>query len=422
MKEFLKYYKNPNEELINYDLIDRKDMDEVMISYIVNACKSLEVCKNIRFLGYKINTDESNINPESYVTKRGSASSKQQKYIFINENRNIELILEFKLSAFDKKTNKEQKLIINKKLLVPKVNSRGYYTIRGKEHYLIYQLLESSTYKTAEGITVKSFLPISINREMTSVLDMRSGKEIEVLIYTINMFKKERDILLFYFAHYGFDETLEFFSVNRIMKMKEGEPSEEELANEEYMYFKMNSNFYLEVVKSFFDNYKYVKSLVGMIRQMYNNRTTFEQVYDKNYYITLIGLGQSTSKAVDGLSKGLTTLQFFERMLDLNTKRILKLDYSNKRDIFCLIRNIIQNYDEYRSKDNLDYIHKRLRAGEFVGALFTTILSARFNRIVSRNTITIKELQKMFAFNVKTPYMATCMENPFELLETQDDI
>ena len=51
MKKFIAEYNNPNEERINFGLIERK-YDDDLVQYIVNACKSLEVLKYITFLGY----------------------------------------------------------------------------------------------------------------------------------------------------------------------------------------------------------------------------------------------------------------------------------------------------------------------------------------------------------------------------------
>ena len=101
----------------------------------------------------------------------------------------------------------------------------------------------------------------------------------------------------------------------------------------------MNNNIYIRVVKDFFLKHKYVKSVVAMIKQLFNNRTTILQIDSKDYYLELIGKGQSVSKLTDAKAKGLTTLQFFQRMLDINTQLILKLDPVNKKDIFALIRS-----------------------------------------------------------------------------------
>ena len=85
-------------------------------------------------------------------------------------------------------------------------------------------------------------------------------------------------------------------------------------------------------------------------------------------------------------------------MLDINTILILKLEYCNKKDIFCLIRCIMQNFDSFRSKDNLDFKYKRLRSQEIIGAMFTTILSSKFNKITSQKSLTLDTLQKIFSF------------------------
>ena len=161
----------------------------------------------------------------------------------------------------------------------------------------------------------------------------------------------------------------------------------------------MNNNIYIRVVKDFFLKHKYVKSVVAMIKQLFNNRTTILQIDSKDYYLELIGKGQSVSKLTDAKAKGLTTLQFFQRMLDINTQLILKLDPVNKKDIFALIRCLIQNFDEFRSKDNMDMAYKRLRSPEFIGVQYTTLISKRFIRVISQKTITLKALEQIFAFN-----------------------
>ena len=62
MKDFIKTYKNPNKDKINYDLINRK-YDKPLIEYIVDSAKSLEVLKNIEFIGHKFIYYESEIEP-----------------------------------------------------------------------------------------------------------------------------------------------------------------------------------------------------------------------------------------------------------------------------------------------------------------------------------------------------------------------
>ena len=120
MREFLKYYKNENEDRVNYSLIKRENLMEEAIQFIVNASKSLEICENIQFIGYSINNDETSINPESYVTQRGG--DKNTKYIYTNDNRNLELTLKFKISAFEKKSGKVESKYIEKKILIPKID------------------------------------------------------------------------------------------------------------------------------------------------------------------------------------------------------------------------------------------------------------------------------------------------------------
>ena len=69
MKDFIKTYKNPNKDKINYDLINRK-CDKPLIEYIADSAKSLEVLKNIEFIGYKFKYYESEIDDNKYNKTR----------------------------------------------------------------------------------------------------------------------------------------------------------------------------------------------------------------------------------------------------------------------------------------------------------------------------------------------------------------
>jgi predicted RNA-binding protein Jag len=69
MKDFIKSYKNPNENRINFSLLNREN-DEDLIEYLVKCCKSLEVLKYIKFLGYEYTEDETKIDINDYMSTR----------------------------------------------------------------------------------------------------------------------------------------------------------------------------------------------------------------------------------------------------------------------------------------------------------------------------------------------------------------
>jgi len=77
------------------------------------------------------------------------------------------------------------------------------------------------------------------------------------------------------------------------------------------------------------------------------------------------------------MEKGLNTLKFIERMLDETTKDILKINDSNKKSIYSILRWMVQNYNELRKKDNMDLTNKRLRCNEYIVSLLTKAFNER---------------------------------------------
>jgi len=386
MKEFLSKYENPNESRMNFGLMNR-EYDEELIQYIVNSCKSLEVLKYIEFLGYEYIDDEKKIDLNDYIsTRRKSKKKNTTKYMYLQDSRYAELILKFKIKC------KNEMDIVRKKLLIPVADENGYYTIKGKKYFLIYQLVDASTYKTRQNLTLKSFMPVTIKRTVGKYTDTEDNTYVAPT-YVIYIFKREVKILLFYFAKIGVQKTLEYFSVNHVIKFVDSERDKEK-----YIYFPISSKLYLEVNKYFFLKYQYVQTIAFMILDIVTNRLTFDLLESKTYWIERLGSLNPTS-AYNYYEKGMNTLTFFDRMLDETTKNILKIDDSNKKSIYAVVRWMIQNFNELRKKDNLDLGNKRLRCNEYIASLLTKAFSDRANRIIALgNRITLDKVREIFKF------------------------
>ena len=136
MKKFLKTYKNKNEDRINYGLINR-DYDDDLVYYIVDCCKSLEVLQYIKFLGYEYVTNEADINESEYIDAKARTRGKKNdptRYMYIQDSRYAELRLKFQLECNDETD------IITKKILIPVPDDKNYYTIKGNQYFLMYQI------------------------------------------------------------------------------------------------------------------------------------------------------------------------------------------------------------------------------------------------------------------------------------------
>ena len=82
------------------------------------------------------------------------------------------------------------------------------------------------------------------------------------------------------------------------------------------------------------------------------------------------------------------------------TRKILILNDFNKRDIYALLRWIMQNYNALRMKDNLSLDNKRLRCNEYIASLLTQEFSKRLNRIITLGAkATMVDYLDMFRFS-----------------------
>lgn len=388
MKKFLQYYKNPNEERINYGLINRQYDDDI-VDYIVDCCKSLEVLQYVEFLGYEHIVDEASINTSEYIDAKTRTKTKKNdptRYMYLQDNRHTELRLKFRLSCNDETE------VITKKILVPIPDDLMYYTIKGNRYFLMYQVVDNSTYTTKKSLTLKSMMPVIMKVKQHTA---KSTENISYTAptYTINIFRKDVDIMLFYLAKIGIKKTLKYFSVDKIINFT-SEPIDEE----NNIYFNINSKIFLEVNKHFFNKYSYVKTIAFMLLTITTNRLTIESLFDKRYWIEAIGALGTTNKNSQ-YEKGINTLTFFDRIIDDTTKRILKVHPIHKKNIYSILRWMIMNFNELRKKDNLDLGNKRLRCNEYIASLLTKAFSERVNRIISLgNKVTLKNVKDIFKF------------------------
>ena len=82
----------------------------------------------------------------------------------------------------------------------------------------------------------------------------------------------------------GIKETLEYYSVDKIMRFTETVENPED-----FIYFSVSSKLFLEIDKVFFNKYTYVKSVAFMLLTLMTNRMTMDNLYNKDFWIEEIG-------------------------------------------------------------------------------------------------------------------------------------
>lgn len=396
MRKYLQSYASEFEKATNIKLMN-KEYDRPLVDYLKESFKSLEVMEQIKILGFDYTEDETEIDINDFIIKRTKKKPKRERvnYKFITDERYGCLTAHVQIRVEDP-VQKDGHPVIHQcvlpvKILVPIKDEDGYFTIKGKRYLMIYQLVDKSLYSTAQCVTVKSLMPISLKRVVVTETDIH-GEEYKLPKYNIFVFRKEINVLLFY-ACTGLDDAYQYLDVFNIIEFINVEDNLEEIeADTMHVYFRISNSVYLKVNKELFDKYPYVKAIVAMTLDICSNRFTMDTINDKDHWLKKLG-GMNSGKG-DSLRLS------FARLLDETTKKVLLLEENDKKDIYALIRWIMMNFNELRHKDNLSLINKRLRCNEYIASLLTKEFSARMMRVISKgNKADIESYKEIFKFS-----------------------
>lgn len=402
MKSGIKDYVSEWEKDLNVSLMD-KSSDDDLVNYIIDAWKSLEVVKQIHFDDFEYTTKESEIDINKHIFKREKKRKKKDRYDvkFIADNRVGKLTVKFTVTMLetDPSTGKSTYQIypIKKSMLIPIQDENGYFLIKGKHYYMIYQMLEKSTYTSASSVTLKSLMPVAVKRNTIEVYDI-NGTSYNLPYYSVYVFRKAIPVLLFYMSK-GLDYTLNYLNIDDVVRFIDVLPPEDERNG--YLYFQLSSKCYLEVNKKSFDKYPYIKSIVGGFSNICTNRVTIEQLDDPKQWIKRI------AGVPHNYEKGYSILKYFNRLLDMTTQKTLKLPSYHTKDSYALLRWMMQEFNTLRLKDNCDLANKRLRCNEYIASLLTKEFSKRLIRIISLgDKATIDNIKELFKFPGDRQYVA----------------
>lgn len=370
----LKYLNDlPNEyrDHLNTGLL-KKEYDRPLVEYIYDAFKGFEILPNIKILGYEWVPDEDKYDVNDHVIRRNSNKNKAIKNIA--ETRCGVMYINVEVSGLDKngvlKTHYLQKPII-----IPIQDKHGYFTIKGKKCYLIYQMVDKMLYPSFGAVTIKSLMPICVKIAKEEFADTK-GNMYTIPTYTIQIFKNSINVMLIY-SHIGITKSLNFLEVGRFIHVED--KNKEYPHPDDVIKFECGkkSDIVVAVKKDIFDKEIYVQSIVGCLIKLFDEtKIPYADIDNWEEWMKIVG-GKNTVR------RGMYQHIFFNRLLDEVTRKELKINDADKQDIYHLLRWILQNYHALWSKDNLSMVNKRLRCNEYLASFVTADISKRINRIVS---------------------------------------
>lgn len=387
MLKYLNQLPNDYRDLLNVELMS-KSFDRPLEEYIFDAFKGFEILPNIKILDYDWVPDEDKYDVNDHVIRRNSNKNKAIKNIA--ETRCGVMYIDIEVSGLDK--NGTMKVhYLKKPIVIPIQDENGYYMIKGKKCYLIYQMVDKMLYPSFGAVTIKSLMPICVK---TSKEDFTadSGEVYTIPCYTIQIFKSAINVLLIY-SNLGITKTLNFLEVDRFIHIESKDRSYPKTDKLLRFDCGKKSDIIVAVDKAMFEREVYVKSIVGCLVKLFEEtKIKYENIDNWEEWMIIVG-GKNT------IRRGIYQHIFFNRLLDDVTRKELKINEYDKQNIYYLLRWILQNYHTLWAKDNLSMVNKRLRCNEYIGSFVTAEVSKRINRIVSLgDKATIKEFLGLFRF------------------------
>lgn len=404
--QFMRQYNETHREEFNPQLFERNNEEIVeAIKSVVMSCQR-DKYYTLKLLSFKAIYEYEEI----YNTLREHEAKRKRKnakidniYDFINI-RDTDMIL-IKLEWLvrhngverieeDNKTrevvNPEQ--VLEVLIAVPRFVRKYYFRLSGNYYTTIFQIVDGSTYNNStasqskvDTVTMKTmFMPIRIFRGFATLLDKNSGKNINAIEYQSIIFNNVVNVLYYILAAYGMYGAMNFMEINCISI------TSYQYNNPDYYSFCKNDSIYINCPKICFDNDAVVQSFCATIYDGIGKDVIDPNIlFDQRYWLKNLGIIFKNAT----VEKGLFVLDSIDGIYDNITREDLHLPMKDKENIYCVLRWLIREFSNLRSKENVDVTSKRIRIADYIAAVYATKLNKGIHRISDMGSkVTLKKV------------------------------
>lgn len=404
--QFMRQFNESHREEFNPELFKR-DNEEIVeaIRSVLMSCQR-DKYYTLQLLSFKAIYEYEEI----YNTLREHEAKRKRKnakidniYDFINI-RDTDMIL-IKLEWLvrhngverieeDNKTrevvNPEQ--ILEVLIAVPRFVRKYYFRLSGNYYTTIFQIVDGSTYNNStasqskvDTVTMKTmFMPIRIFRGFATLPDKNSGKNINAIEYQSIIFNNVVNVLYYILAAYGMYGAMNFMEINCISI------TPYQYNHPDYYSFCKNDSIYINCPKICFDNDAVVQSFCATIYDGIGKDVTDPNIlFDQRYWLKNLGMIFKNAT----VEKGLFVLDSIDGIYDNITREDLHLPMKDKENIYCVLRWLIREFSNLRSKENVDVTSKRIRIADYIAAVYATKLNKGIHRISDMGSkVTLKKV------------------------------
>lgn len=415
MLDLIRKIESPYEKDFNLDFLNSAN-DYSLEELVIMVMKDTEVIKNITVESYEIDNNYDEIDYRWHDVNINFKRKDPYAVNIPNHKYMIESYYSKITFTIRIETNVNSKTI-KKSIIVPKLTDEGYYIISNKEAKAIWQLVEASVYVQRGKITLKSRMPIIMYKTVTKEMIDTEGNvySFKPYSYAMDAFAKKKiptktkkvnnkfiNPFVIFASKMGLRQSIKFMCMDELIDIVKNDV---EIEHDNYSFIPLN-DLYIRVHKIALDN-ELICSLVGMLHLLQTPEfpVTYENIDDRDYWIARIGVvGSKHDKPLHEFrNKGYTTLMMIERLLDNMTIRNLRLPEGYKGHIYEILRWMIVDFDELKTKENIDINNKRIRKSEYI--IKSTLgrkLNENINRVITHRSDsrqnTIDALLEIFNF------------------------
>ena len=385
-------YQSANpENTFNDKLIFWRGEDDA-VGYLEDVFKALEVVPGITFNGIEVEKDESKI-PADLLHND------------IELNRMELARVKFRLEMQDIVED------ITLCIFLPKLVDNFFYHLNGSIYYPILQLVDRGTYVTRKTFTLKTLLmPLIFRRDVfTTTTDMISGEEYTDMVYMLDLFRNRINILRYFFANRGLNETMKYFGMDEHIIIAE-KADVENLNPAEYRVHEIRGSTGLCIVadkdwlaadeieteeRSAVSFYRttMIATLVDALDGMQRKYILEDEVTQWRRR-----LGRFFTQNSNGFEeKAEKILVSLERILDRRTrKNLAHVHDSDKVDVYSILRWMMRDYRTLIQADGMDVRNKRIRVAEYLIHPLLLKFSESTYRLLNSKNLTFRGLRAMF--------------------------
>jgi hypothetical protein len=388
--EFIHSYIDKTAFKFNEALFTRSD-DSIIeeLKKIILSCER-ESFFTIKVKNFRVVEEYREINDilckyQDYLQSKGSSNSRGEednRYNFIDlKSSDLKLLIVTYYIAIKDEHNTHDTIDVI--IAVPRVVDKFYFRINGSYYSAMYQIVDASTYnnntsKSAKhSVTLKTtFQPIRIFRNVIKGSDKKglkttSKEEVSCTVYDNNTFTKSVETCLYILAKMGYYGAMQFLGISNSIFLSEEDPNKPE---DYYTFQPKKTNIFVNVPRMLFDGNLVIQHMVHTLCSNVNKDIVLSDMFSTDYWITCLGANFNLTNSYE---KGISVLGSLEYIYDINTRDQIHLPWEYKKDVYCILRWMINEYNNLKLKNNLNIMTKKLRCAEYIASIYAAKLSKK---------------------------------------------